>query len=260
VPVSFPPPSAPTPYSAPATPRHRLGRRRRWRITVALAVAAACLGVAIAAGEKAHAELTRPPTAAQRSAAAAAAVAARWRSWPAGRIFPARLGYSTGLLTHENASRAGIGQGFTCAAVLDGAAASLASRDGCRAAVRAAYLDQLEGTVYTIGVLAFPSAARAAAFAQAAGAERLPAGLRALALPGTASVRFSEAARQAAVSRAQGPYAVLAVAGYADGRPAAATGQARPSVFSPARQLVRVIAARLAQPVTVNCASPEWSC
>jgi hypothetical protein len=241
-------------------PRRRLSRRRPLLILVALAAAAACLGVAIVAGQRAGAELTRPPTAAQRSAAAAAALADRWRSWPAGRIFPARLGYSTGLLTQENASRAGIGPGVTCAAALDGAAASLASRDGCRAAVRASYLDQLQGAVFTIGVLAFPSPARAAAFAHAARAERLPAGLRALALPGTASARFSDSARQAAVSRARGPYAVLAVAGYADGRPAAATGQARPSVFSPARQLVRAIAARLAKPVTVNCASPEWSC
>ena len=241
-------------------PRRRSGRSRPLLIAVALAAAAACLGVAIVAGQHADAELTRSPTAAQRSAAAATALATRWRDWPAGRIFPARLGYSTSLLTQESASRTAIGSGVSCAAALAGAAAGLASRDGCRAAVRATYLDQLQGAVFTIGVLAFPSAARAAAFVHAAGAGRLPAGLRALGLPGTGSARFSDPARQASVSRARGPYAVLAVVGYADGRPAAATGQSRPSVFSPARQLVGAVAARLAQPVTVDCASPQWSC
>jgi hypothetical protein len=50
------------------------------------------------------------------------------------------------------------------------------------------------------------------------------------------------------------------VAGYADGRPAAATGERRPSVFAPATQLAAEVSTPLPQPVTVNCAGREWSC
>jgi hypothetical protein len=53
---------------------------------------------------------------------------------------------------------------------------------------------------------------------------------------------------------------VLTVAGYADGEPAGAGQQARPSAFSPAGQLAAAVSGPLAQPVTVNCASREWAC
>jgi hypothetical protein len=50
------------------------------------------------------------------------------------------------------------------------------------------------------------------------------------------------------------------VAGYADGRPASATGEHRPSVFAPASQLAGELLAPLSRPVTVDCASREWEC
>jgi hypothetical protein len=256
--VNAPPPAGFTAYSA-HFPRARRRRRRRARTAVSLAAAAACLVTALAAGLRVQAELTRPPTSAERASAAAAAVAGRWQTWPAGTIFPAAIGYTTGLLTRETARRVGIGTGTGCAAALAGAVARAAERAGCRAAIRATYLDQLQGVVYTAGVLAFPSPRQAAAFARGAGADRLPAGLRALAFPGTASAGFGDAARQAASHRSRGPYVVLTVAGYADGRPASA-GPARPSVFAPAQQLAGAILAPLARPVSVNCASPQWAC
>jgi hypothetical protein len=252
--VNAPPPTGFTAYPA-HVPR---ARRRRARTAVSLAAAGACLVTALAAGLRVQAELTRPPTAAERASAAAAAVAGRWQTWPAGTIFPAAIGYTTSLLTRETARRVGIGTGTGCAGALAGAVARAAERAGCRAAIRATYLDQLQGVVYTAGVLAFPTPRQAAAFARAAGADRLPAGLRALAFPGTASAGFGDAARQAASHRGRGPYVVLAVAGYADGRPAA--GPARPSVFAPTQQLAGAILAPLARPVSVNCASPQWAC
>jgi len=256
--VNTPPPAGFTAYPA-RFPRGRRRRRRRARTAVSLAAAAACLVTALAAGLRVQAELTRPPTAAERASAAAAAVAGRWQAWPAGTIFPAGIGYTTSLLTRETARRVGIGTGTGCAAALAGAVARAAERAGCRAAIRATYLDQLQGVVYTAGVFAFPTPRQAGAFARAAGADRLPAGLRALAFPGTASAGFGDAARQAASHRSRGPYVVLTVAGYADGRPAAA-GSARPSVFAPAQQLAGAILAPLARPVSVDCASPQWAC
>jgi hypothetical protein len=205
--------------------------------------------------------MDRKPTAAELSAAATVAVTGRWHSWQAGRIFPATLSYSTSLLTTETASRLGISAQPGCDGAIEPDLAALATRDHCEAGLRATYADQLQGTVYTVGVLAFPSARMAATFSA-----RLPAAsgaaipLRALALPGTASARFGAGARQAATARHAGPFVVLTVAGYADGEPAGAGQQARPADFSPAGQLAAEIIGPLARPVTVDCHSRAWSC
>jgi hypothetical protein len=228
---------------------------------VAAALAgAACLVAAVVTSRAARAEQTRPPTAAERATAAAAAVAGRWRTWPAGRIFPATLAYVTSLLTQETAHRLGISSADGCGSALAGPLAAVARGDGCRAALRATYLDQLGGVVYTTGVLAFPTPRRAAAFASAAGHSALPAGLRAYGPAGTAAARFTDAARQASVVQQAGPYVLVTVAGYADGRSAAATGERRPSVFAPAGQLAGDILTPLSRPVAVDCASRAWAC
>ncbi len=235
--------------------------RRPLRILAAIVTAACCLAVAVVAGTAAHAELTSKPTSAELSAAAAQAMADRWRSWPAGRIFPPELGYSTSLLTQETARRLGISRSATCAASIDTTLDRLARREGCRAALRATYVDELQGVVYTVGILAFGSPRRAAAFARG-----LPSGqagvtsLRAEAFGGTASAAFNDAARQAATVSQQGPYVVLTVAGYADGQSAVATAERRSSVFAPAAQLAAEIIGPLTAPVQVNCASRAWSC
>lgn len=224
-------------------------------------VAVACLAVAAVAGGAADAELGKKPTSAQRAAAAAQAVADRWHTWSAGRIFPARLGYGTALLTTETATRVTIGPGARCAAALEADVAALARRDQCRAGLRATYLDQLQGIVYTAGVLAFPSARLAAAFwssLRATAAGVMP--LRALAEPGTASARFTDAARQFSTASHGGPFVVLTVAGYADGEPGGTGQEQRPSIFAPAAQLAGEILGPLTSPVTVNCASRAWSC
>ena len=248
--------------AVPAEPAaaHRHGRQ--WAVTLAIAVLAMiCLIAAFSAGSRAHAELTRTPTAAELSAAAALGVASRWQRWPAGQVFPAELPYTTDLLNDETARRAGIAPGYGCAAAVDAALASLTRRYGCRAALRASYLDQPGGVVYTLGVLAFPDPRAAAGFFRHYSAGRSPVrGLHALALPGTPAAAFADAARQAASASLHGPYVVLTVAGYADGRPAAATGERRPSAFAPATQLATEIGTPLDQPETVRCATRPWSC
>jgi hypothetical protein len=226
-----------------------------------LALAACCLIGAVAAGMVARTALDVQPTAAQRRAAERVAVAERWRSWPAGRIFPASLGYSTQLLTTETATRAGITPADSCQSSLSSAAAAAASQAGCVASLRASYVDEPQGVVYTVGVLVFARPGEAFMFVQQLG--RLggsAASLRALALTGTASARFTDAARQLGAVRQAGPFVVLSVAGYADGEPVARARQRRPSVFAPASQLAAEVARPLLTPAVVDCAARQWSC
>ena len=234
---------------------------RAVRIAACATVAVAGLAVAGFAGSRAYAEQTRPPSPAELSVAATTGVAQRWERTPAGAIFPATIRYSTDLLTRETATRIGIGPGVACAEAVDGTLLSRAERDGCVAGLRADYADQLAGSVYTLGVLAFGSAAGASAFYARLPLTSYPAaGLRALAISGTPAALFGDAARQASAAQLAGPYVVLAVAGYADGRPANAAGERRDSVFDPASQLVSAVAAPLARPVTVRCGTAEWAC
>jgi hypothetical protein len=222
--------------------------------------AAVCLVIAIAAGLAARSDLTRKPTTAQRAAAAAKAIADRWRDWSAGRIFPATLSYSTSLLTTETASRVGVASQVSCGSAIQPSLDRLAASDHCQAGLRATYVDQLDGVVYTVGVLAFPNSRDAGAFADRLPGHAEPISLLPLALPDTASSQFGPAAGQAATASHSGPFVVLTVAGYADGQPAGAGQQARPGIFAPAAQLASEVIGPLTRPVTVNCASPAWSC
>jgi hypothetical protein len=245
------------PASSPDAP----ARARRPYAVLALALAGTlCLVAGVATGLAARAALTRRPTAAERSAAAAAAMATRWRSRPAGQVFPLAISYHTDLLTTETATRIGISALDTCGAAIDASLGTLARHEGCMAGLRAAYIDQLQGIVYTVGVLAFAGPHDAASFLAGLRAAGQHPALRALAFAGTASARFSDPARQAYTARGEGPYVVLTVAGYADGRPAASSGQARPAIFAPGSQLASAVIGPLAAPVIVNCQSKDWSC
>lgn len=229
-------------------------------MTIAAVAGAACLVVAIVTAAAAWARQTRPPTAPELTAAARATVAQRWRAWPMGRIFPASLGYTTALLTQESAQRVGLAPGHACPAGLTGAVATAARDGGCLAVLRATYLDPLQGVVYTTGVVAFASPARAAAFARAVGQHRLPAGLRAFPLKGTGASRFTDTARQAEAGRQAGPYVVLTVAGYADGRPAGGKSSRQRSVFAPAGRLAIEVLQPLAALPVVRCGRAGWAC
>jgi subtilisin family serine protease len=234
---------------------------RAVRLTACATAAVAGLAVAVVAGGHAHAMDTATPTRAELSAAAAAGIAQRWERMPSGAIFPATIGYTSDLSTRETASRVGIDPANGCANAVDGTLRALAVRDGCVAGLRADYTDQMRGSVYTIGVLAFGSAARAAAFYTRLPRDGYPAtGLRAFAVPGTPAALFDDSARQASAARRAGPYVVLAVAGYSDGRPAATAAERRNSVFYPASQLVSAVAAPLTRPLTVRCGTTEWAC
>lgn len=234
---------------------------RAVRILACAVAALLGLAVAVVAGGRAQAELVRKPTTAELSAASATGAAQRWEREPAGQIFPARIAYTTSFGTTETASRVGIAPGDACATAVDSTLTGQAQRDGCVAALRADYTDQLRGAVYTLGVLAFASTARASDFYDNLPPAQYPAtGLRALAMPGTAAALFGDAARQLAVAQQSGPYIVLAVAGYADGRPASTDGERRDVVFDPAIQLANAVAEPLGRPAAVRCGGTEWTC
>lgn len=254
-PVGYLPPPLPP---APAAPRSRYAKR----ITVTAVLMVVFAVAAVLTGGISRAEATRKPTQPELSAASAAGLAQRWQRISAGSLFAASVAYSTSVRTQEQATRVGIGPATGCAAAVDQTLTALAARYGCDGAVRASYVDALGGTVYTVGVLAFPTAHAAGGFYSRMPAASFPAtGLNPLALAGTVTARFTDAARQLSQARLTGPYVVLIVAGYADGRAASATGERRPSVFAPATQIADAVYRPLDAPEVVNCqVKSEWSC
>ena len=92
-------------------------------------------------------------------------VGKRWRTWPAGEIFPAAVTYqipATNLASDTGltltARRVGIAPEASCATVTDTAAAGLLARHGCAAVLRATYVDATGAFVTTVGVAVLPSA------------------------------------------------------------------------------------------------------
>jgi hypothetical protein len=227
----------------------------------ALLVAVICLlALAVSALGLLH-ELSRPPTAAERGRAAAEEVARRWRTWPAGRIFPATVPYTLEVGGLESARRVGIATQVSCESAVDAPLLATLRANGCQAVLRATYLDQLQGLAITVGVVAFPDerSATAAAGRLPSGEKAVP-GLRALPFPGSVVARFGDAARQVGAVRHQGPYVVLATIGYADGRPAARIKRKQGYLNEVVPQPAERILGALATPARPDCSSPEWSC
>jgi hypothetical protein len=225
-------------------------------------ITAISLGVAGQAARLAHAESARGPSSAEKAAAAAAGVGQRWEQLTFGQVFPASVGYTSSQHTTETAARLGISAGDSCDEAIDATLDRAAQRFGCVASLRASYADKLGGTVVTVGVVVFPNGGAAREFAaQVPRGEYPAAGLHALALPGTAAALFADAGRQASAVQATGPYVVLAVAGYADGRPAAQATEPRRLVFGPVmNNIVSAVVNPLAAPEQVRCGDPEWTC
>ncbi|MEV5568662.1 hypothetical protein AB0L06_01320 [Spirillospora sp. NPDC052269] len=225
------------------------------------AAAVVCLAVLVAAGARLARELLRGPTAAERSAASSAELAGRWRAWPAGRIFPGALRYSLDQGGPEYARRVGIAPSTTCQDAVDAALGPSLAVRGCRGALRATYLDQLQGIAVTLGVVAFPdepSARAAAPWFPRHGA--VAPGLRALGFPGSVAGRFGDASRQAAALAQRGPYLVAATVGYADGRPTLRARQLQDDLTQLGPQLVEGVLRPLAAPAAVRCGERQWVC
>lgn len=254
----FPSPPPPPPfYPAPR------GRHRTLGTFLLTALALACFAVAAVCGIQVVREATRPPTAAERAAAAAKELAQRWAAWPAGRIFPGSLPYHLDVGGDETATRVGIDSADSCGDGLDSAAMQIAGRYGCRAVLRATYLDGLQGLLVTVGVAVFPDERSARQVHDALPQdEKVSPGVKALALQGSVSAKFNDAARQTSFNWLRGPYVVIAVSGYADGRPAVQGNMAGNvnGLSSVANQVGMAVATPLGTPAQPVCGGKEWQC
>jgi len=191
-----------------------------------LAIAGVVLGVAaLAASLVGVIGQVRPRqlSAAEQQKIMAWEVASRWRTWSAGKIFPASARYPlTWTLFETNsgltmpAHRAGIARQSTCAAGLDPGLARVLDRDGCEAVLRATYADSTGSFVATVGVVIMHG--KAPAVSSLPASHKLAPGVRAVPFRGTLAARFGNRQRQMTGASVRGPYLILYAAGYADGR------------------------------------------
>jgi hypothetical protein len=253
----------------PRSSRHAAGarplrRRPRGIGTTAALAAAICggIGLIVSLTGLASSLLPRHFSAAQQQQIMAWEVSKRWRSLPAGNIFPASVRYQLPAATladltgvNLEAVRVGIARQSSCADGTDAAVARLLDAGGCQALLRATYIDESATYVVTVGVAVLPGAAQASA-AQAAitraGAGSAPdPGVHAVAFGGTPAGSFGDTQRQISRSSAAGPYVILYTAGYVDGRPRVSIGDdqyAESEMTSAAQGVAQAVAATLATP------------
>jgi hypothetical protein len=152
----------------------------------------------------------------------------RWRTLPAGTIFPATVRYPPPTALDDvagltlTASRIGIARQAACrsatdpAAATDPKAAAVLARHGCEAVLRASYVDGTSSYVVTVGVAVLPGVAQA----KAANQELVSgAGVLTAQFAGTPAAGFTEGRRQISAHVAAGSYLILYTIGYADDRP-----------------------------------------
>lgn len=251
------------PEFTPPEPVPWHARRRLW-LVVAMVTAVGYLVVGVLATARVYREFHRGPTKAELARAAAAEVRDRWRTWPIERIFPATVPYTSEQGDVEYARRVGVAAQTGCGTGIDPAAADVIGRQGCKALLRATYVDQLQGIVLTVGLAAVRdefAADRAMRALAPADPTRGGPFLRALPIPRTVGAGFNDAARQYFSASRAGPYVVLTVAGQTDGRPAAAVQHKRIGAFLLAPEVAGNIGAALAQQAEPDCAlKREWTC
>jgi hypothetical protein len=226
----------------------------------------ALAGLVVAAGAAAIQFLPRHFSAAQRDQIMAWEVGKRWRSWPAGRIFPAAIGYELpgsafggGRSLALRAQRVGIARQASCRDATARTAGRLLVQRGCVAVLRATYQDTTQTFAVTVGVAVLPAtpaagtpAAEAAAALRQSGGR--PPWLRAVSFRHTVTAHFAGPGHKVAWSHAAGPYLVLATVGYADGRPWLSQGHdnyTRAELTSLAAGVGRSVAGRLGAPPPV---------
>ncbi len=209
--------------AAPAGPG-----RSGWRLALTLtALVLGTAGLAASAAGVSAQLLPRKFTAAQQQQIMAWETARRWRTMPAGQIFPATItyqlpGYALGASAQLSltARLVGIARQATCQAASDPAAAAVLSAGRCAAVLRATYADQTYSMLVTVGVAVMPgnAAARSAAGQLSAGRQLHP-GVKAVPFRDTLAGAFGDRQRQLSWAISAGPYLIMSTVGYADGRP-----------------------------------------
>ena len=211
-------------YGGQPPNRARRGSQRWFAAVAALVLGVA--GLAVALTGIALQLLPRQFSAEQQRQITDWEVGKRWRTMPAGTIFPASLHYelssalSVDLNLQLTADRIGIASQASCAAATDPAAVGAAlARHGCEAMLRATYVDGTDSYVITVGVAAMPGSAQAnAAERELAGVGGSSgAGVRTVA--GSLAAAFTDSRRQLSASLAAGPYLIFYTIGYTDDRP-----------------------------------------
>ena len=193
------------------------GRRPRTFGIIIVLIFITGLGAAGGSAALLVAMASRHPTQAQISAAGQREFTLLWQRLPAGKIFPASVGYVNSLGAETTATRVGIAPQAPCAAAVDARAAAVLAA-GCLTVLRATYTDASRTALATIGIAVMRSADGADAVLQtlAAGGH---GGLLPVSFPGTVASLFTGKARETATAQsAAGPYLFLYAAGYADGR------------------------------------------
>lgn len=166
-------------------------------------------------------ELTRAPTRAELAVASKAEVAQRWRELSAGKIFPARVRYpSADRIVSGTAHLVGIAPQSTCAAAARSSVAEILRTQGCKMVLRATYSDASGFLLTTIGVAVMRDVASAqAVVGDLAGTGK---GIHPVGFIGSPSRWFKDAAVVYANVTGRGPYVIMDVSGFADGRRASA--------------------------------------
>ena len=219
-------------YRVEAAPGRRSRRpRRRGGRLVRLALLAGLLagiaGLAVSVLGVMVQVMPRSFTAAQREKIVTWEAGKRWRSWPAGQIFPHAIKYSLpgrafggGPALPLTAQLVGIAPQATCRAGVQKAAAGVLAQNGCQAVLRATYEDTTQTLAVTVGVAVLPGMSAARKSATAMGSAGDPrSGIRAVSFRRTATAHFGDRSQKLSWDRAAGPYLVMATVGFADGRP-----------------------------------------
>jgi hypothetical protein len=216
--------------AAPGTPRSTHGARprtRQWRYRLALAgLLVALAGLAGSVAAVVLNVLPRTFSPAQQQKITAWEVGKRWRTWPAGRIFPSAIPYELSPSALDSPSgvrlsarRIGIAPPASCTSSADRAASRVLARQGCEAMLRATYQDATGAFAVTIGIAVLPSPDQASDSVHA-----LPQGIsatpsvHAVGFRHTLAAGFTDPARQLSQAISAGPYLIMSTVGYADGR------------------------------------------
>ena len=206
--------------------RARHGSQRWFAAVAALVLGVA--GLAVALTGVAFQLLPRQFSAEQQRQISDWEAGKRWRTMPAGKIFPASLQYTAPSVLGDpslqlTANRVGIASQASCTAATDPAAVSaVLARHGCETMLRATYLDGTDSYVITVGVAAMPGSAQAGAAEQellAGVGGKNGAGVRTVRVAGSLAAAFTDPRRQLSASIAAGPYLVFYTIGYTDDRP-----------------------------------------
>jgi hypothetical protein len=188
-----------------------------------LAAVLGVAGLAASAAGLAAQILPRQFTPTQQRQITAWETASRWRTWPAGKIFPAVVSYQLSGTVFDatsglalKAHRVGIAPQSSCAAATDKALARVLAADGCQGVLRATYTDATDSYVVTVGVAVVRGTAPA--LSHLPQGHGLRPGVKAVPFRRTLTAGFTDRDRQLSGAYRRGPYLVLYTVGYTDSR------------------------------------------